>query len=133
LNTLSTFLRYESWFLIVGLLLIVAYQLLTGRINTDGLLYEKGEKSQFSPGRLQLLVMTVGIAFYYFLQVLEQPEPKKFPELPGTLLLILAGSNLFYLGSKLSSLLGEKLNSLLPRLQAGSQIQNKTNEKSNTE
>jgi hypothetical protein len=123
LITLSTFLRYELWILLVGLLLIVGYQLLTGRINTEGLLYEKGEKSQFSPGRLQLLIFTIGVAFYYFLKVLEQPAPttleeKTLPELPKEFLLILGGSNLFYLGSKLAPLIGEKIESLLRRLRA---------------
>jgi hypothetical protein len=123
LITLSTFLRYELWILLVGLLLIVGYQLLTGRINTDGLLSEKGTKGNFSPGRLQLLIFTIGVAFYYFLKVLEQPAPttleeKTLPELPTEFLLILGGSNLFYLGSKLAPLIGEKIESLLRRLRA---------------
>jgi hypothetical protein len=123
LNTLSTFLRYELWILLVGLLLIVGYQLLTGRINTDGLLSEKGTKGGFSPARLQLLIFTVGIAFYYFIKVVDQTSPtalekKALPELPTEFLLILTGSNLFYLGSKLAPLIGEKIESLLRRLRA---------------
>ncbi len=95
--------------------LAVSYQMLTGIINTDGLLYKKNGSRSLSPGRLQLLVLTVGSAFYYLMLVLGTPESKKLPELPDEFLMILGGSNLFYIGGKLYSLFEDKLDSLLLR------------------
>jgi hypothetical protein len=51
--------------------------------------------------------------------VLSHPGAAKFPEIPKELLLVLGGSNLFYLGSKLSSLIGDKLSLMSSRVQGG--------------
>ena len=118
MNTLSAVRHYEIWSFLLGVVTIVAYQLLTGKINMNGLLYEKNSRHGFSPGRLQLLLFTLGGAVYYVLRVLGNPELGKFPEVPNEFLLLLGGSNVFYLGGKFYSLLSEKLDSFLPRLQA---------------
>ncbi len=117
MSSLSTVLRYELWFFIVVLALIVTYQLLTRKINMEWLLYD--DERNFSPGRLQLLMSTLAVASYYLLEVLSHPGAAKFPEIPNDLLLILGGSNLFYLGGKLSSLIEDKLGSMSSRAQSG--------------
>ena len=53
-----------------ALLLVVAFKLLSGQINTRGLLEDK-ETGTFSPGRLQLLILTLGGASFYFFQIKE--------------------------------------------------------------
>jgi hypothetical protein len=100
----------------IGLALIVVYQLMTGKINMNGLLHD-GSDGGFSPGRLQLLVFTIGGAFYYFLLVLDNVEQATFPEIPNELLLVLGGSNSFYLASKTYSLFRDRFDSSLSRTQ----------------
>jgi hypothetical protein len=96
----------------IGLALIVVYQLMTGKINMNGLLHD-GSDGDFSPGRLQLRVFTIGGAFYYFLLVLDNVEQATFREIPNELLLVLGGSNSFYLVSKAYSLFRDRFDSSL--------------------
>ena len=99
---------------------IVAVQLLTGRINTKNLLYgrkndtgdlivgpdgkthgrKKDDTLYFSPDRVQLLLFTLGAAFYYLTQVLNNPNPGTFPPLPDSWPAVVGGSNALYLGGK---------------------------------
>ena len=84
---------------------VVAVQLLTGQISTDGLFRSdgsgsRGENGQFSPVRVQLLVSTLGAAFYYLSQVMTNPNPGTFPPIPATWPALLGGSHLLYLGGK---------------------------------
>ena len=116
MHALSTLIRYEMWALVISLALIVGYQLITGRINTKGLLYEDGH---FSASRVQLLVFTVGGALYYLLLVMENPDPVKFPDVPNELLLILGGSHTLYQGRRLASLISDKLGAFMSRTGAG--------------
>ena len=109
MNSLTTILRYEIWIFLAVLAAVVAYQLLTGSINTRGLLRDKMKGRGFSPGRLQLLMATFAGAFYYVLLIFANDTPGEFPPVPDSLVLILGGSHAFYLGGKLSALLGQKL------------------------
>lgn len=115
MNALTTVLRYEIWIFLTVLAALVAYQLLTGRINTRGLLRDKMSGREFSPGRLQLLMATVGGALYYVLLIFANEKPGEFPEVPSSLLLLVGGSHAFYLGGKVSSLLAQKLGLSSPR------------------
>lgn len=119
MNALATLMRYEIWFLLIGLVLIVGYQLVTRQINTRGLLDEDGG-DRFSPAQLQLLLFTIGGAFYYLMLVIDNPKPGTFPEVPNELVLILGGSHAFYHAGNLSSLVKQKLGSLLSRTRSGS-------------
>lgn len=100
MKSLSIFVRYEIWLLILGLIFVVGYQLLTGRINTKKLLHNK-TTDRPSPGRVQLLMLTLVGALYYLLTTAE--NPRELPDIPNELLLILGGSNLIYLTGKASS------------------------------
>jgi hypothetical protein len=115
MNTFATVLRYEIWILLTVLAAVVTYQFLTGRINTRGLLRDKMGGRALSPGRLQLLMATIGGALYYLLLMLSNEKPDEFPEVPSWLLLGLGGSHAFYLGGKLSALLRQVLGLSSPR------------------
>lgn len=103
MNALVTFVRIEIWFLLLSFMLVVAYQILIGKINIRGLLFEKNSIGSFSTVRVQLLLFTLIGAVYYILQVSD--NPKEFPKDTQELLLILGGSNMVYLGGKSYSLL----------------------------
>lgn len=107
METLALTLRIEIWIFLIGLAVIVVYRMLTGAINTKGLLLDKGSDSGFSPARLQLLISTVVVAFYYIGQALSNTNTGRFPTIPNQMLLILAGSHTFYLGSKTVALILE--------------------------
>lgn len=115
MNALATVLRYEIWIFLTVLAAIVAYQLVTGRIRTRGLLRDKMNGRALSPGRLQLLMATAAGALYYLLLIFANEKPGEFPEVPRALLLLVGGSHVFYLGGKLSALLTQKLGLSLPR------------------
>lgn len=106
MDTLSTILRYELFFVLAALAGIIAYRLLTRQINTKGLLRDKVGGRVVSPGRLQMLIVTFIIAIYY---VVEMFETRTLPEIPGEFLLALGGSHLLYLGGKVYGLLAGKL------------------------
>jgi len=101
MSTLSEVLRYEMLFLLIGLIVIIAYRLLTGGINTTGLLLDKTGGRAVSPGRLQMLIVTMSIAIYYLFIVFDNEKPGEFPDMPDQFLLALGGSHVLYLGGKL--------------------------------
>ena len=102
--TLMTFARYEIGFFLASLTAVVAFQLLTGRINTRGIISEKTKDGLggVSPARLQLLLFTGAFAFYVLSQVVKF---RQFPEIETKWLLILGGSHSVFLGGKGLSLL----------------------------
>ena len=116
MNTLSTVLRYEVFFALTALVVIIAYRLLTGQINTRGLLRDKVGGRAISPGRLQLLIVTLLIIIYYVMKVL---ETKKFPNMPQEFVLALGGSNLVFLGGKFYGLLASKFETAITRIAGG--------------
>jgi hypothetical protein len=105
MNTLSTVLRYDMFFILAGLILIVGLRMVTGKINTYGLITDKTTR-KISPGRLQMLMVTLLIATYYVVTVMQE---NKLPALSQEYLLALGGSHLFYLGGKSYSVLARKL------------------------
>lgn len=87
--------------------LIVLFGLLTGAINTNGLLKDKASPGGFSPVRLQLLILTIAaIAQFLYSADFSQKAPAKFPEVNETLLYLLAGSQAVYLTGKGNSIFG---------------------------
>jgi hypothetical protein len=98
-----SFVIFETWLILAGLAFIVTYRLLTGKINLRWLLYEDSATGKYSPGRVQLLVVTIASSSYYLLQTLH--DPSRFPVIPPELVLVTGGGNLIYLIGKFSSLL----------------------------
>jgi hypothetical protein len=102
---LAQLVKWEIGILLIALAGIIVVQMLTGQIDISGLLRDKtrkkpGQNDSFSPARLQLFIFTLGSAFYYFSQVLNNPSLNQFPPLPQSWPAILGGSHLFYLGGK---------------------------------
>jgi hypothetical protein len=87
---------------------MIAFQLLTGRINMGGLLRDK-TNGQPSPGRMQLLLVTLAVAGAYIgamlgaapVEILIKPAAHgSLPELNDWVLEALGGSSLTYAGGK---------------------------------
>ncbi len=102
MEQLIPLIRFEVWLILGGLALVVAYKMLTGRINMQGLFDDK-VTHELSPGRVQLLVLTLVGAAYYLLLVAQQPPDGSLPPVPEEVLLLVGGSNLVYLGAKARS------------------------------
>jgi hypothetical protein len=101
MSTLMTVVRYEIIFLLAAFAAVIAYQIVTGRINTRGLLSDTGNVG-LSPARLQLLMLTLGVAFYVLGKVLAYAAEgaPRFPEIDPNVLVVLGGSHALYLGAK---------------------------------
>jgi len=109
----TTVLRYEVLLFLGALALIIFYQLLTGKINMRRLLFAKGRSaagpstrrrtSGLSPSRIQLLIVSIGVAIYLLAEALR--DPSRFPEIPTGLLLLMAGSEFLYLTRKANKLM----------------------------
>jgi hypothetical protein len=95
---LAVFLRVEIGFLLGALVLIVVLQSLTGKINLAGML-DDGETGNISPARVQLLAATFLGALLYLGAAMQSP-PGQLPAVPESVLLLVGGSNLVYLGLK---------------------------------
>lgn len=102
MSFLAQFVKYEIVLLLSAFLVVIIFQMLTGRINTKRLLDDKSTKS-ISPSRIQQLIFTLITAMYYLF--LSYKNPSSFPEIPDTLLYLMSGSSLFYLGSKARTIL----------------------------
>jgi hypothetical protein len=72
----------------------------------DGLL--RSDDGSLSPGRIQLLVLTVLTALQYLLTVLH--DPSHLPPISMGLVMALGGSQSIYLGAKAWSMLGKRNN-----------------------
>lgn len=97
MDALTAFIRIEIWVLLVALAAVVTYKLLTGSINTRGILRDK-VTGEFSLGRLQMLIFTLAGAALYVRLVLGSPT--EFPRVPEALVWLVGGSNFVYLGGK---------------------------------
>ena len=86
-------LRYELWFFVGGLAILIGYRLLTRAINTDCLMNSKTAGGGYSPARLQLLLFTLGSAIYYAYLCY---QAKAFATVPPAIQAALGGSNALY-------------------------------------
>lgn len=106
MDSLVTFVRFEVWIFVLGLMFIVGYQILTGKINAKEMLFDKeNNNGTVSPGRVQLLMLTMISAIYYISKVVNNQNPEQLPAVPEELIWVLAGSNTVYLGGKARSIL----------------------------
>jgi hypothetical protein len=102
---------WEGIILLGGFFGVIFWRLFTGEISLDGLLYgsrrdrsnDLGYSAFFSPGRTQMLIVTIVTAGYYLLQVIH--DPTTFPKIPVAWTVALGGSQAIYLGGKAQSML----------------------------
>ncbi len=87
---------------VVALISIVAVKMFVGQITLSGLIHDK-ETNTLSPGRLQLLVVTLIGALSYYSKIIGADDLTTFPPVPTELLIVLGVSNAGYLGGKLYS------------------------------
>ena len=105
----ATLARWEGLILIWGLFGVVFWKLATGEIALDELFDEhiRGAKgrytSQVSAGRVQTFLVTICVAGYYLLQVIQNPH--QLPDIPTAMVGALAGSHALYLGDKAITML----------------------------
>ena len=114
METLATALRYEMSILLLLLIGIIGYKLLVQQINVTGLLLDKTGGRVVSPGRLQMLVITLSIALYYMFLVLDAEDKGTFPDMPNEFLLALGGSHFIYLSGKLYGFLATRFGLTAP-------------------
>jgi hypothetical protein len=102
---------WEGIIVVGGLFGVIAWRLFTGGITLRCLLRgdridrrsPTGYSSFFSPGRAQMLVVTVLLAGYYLIQVMH--DPTTFPKMPTSWVVALGSSHAIYLGGKVQSML----------------------------
>jgi hypothetical protein len=100
---IASLVRLEMWLFLLGLAVLVAYALLTGRIPTRGLLCDDPAARQLSPNRIQLLLLTLAGAFSYMWLVargIASGTLVDMPRVPNEVLLVVGSSNLGYLAGK---------------------------------
>lgn len=99
-------IRWELEVFLAALALVVALQLVTGRIRTRGLLHGRitgrswGRDAYLSPERIQLLLFTLGAAAHYLSLAVDGARAGTLPPVPDAWLPILGGSNALYLVGK---------------------------------
>jgi hypothetical protein len=93
--TLVSVARLEVSFILIGMAIVVAYQMLTGRINVRGLLSDT-EDGSFSVSRAQLLVLSL-VGLILFIARVAGSQIGTLPDVPQELLLVVGGSNGVYL------------------------------------
>lgn len=120
MNALSTVLRYELLFMLMAFILVISYRLLTRGINTDGMLRDKTNGRAVSAGRLQMLVVTLGIAIYYVMMVVQNKNSGSLPNMPNEFLMAMGGSHGIYLSGKVYGMLANKLHLAASKIVAGS-------------
>jgi hypothetical protein len=103
MDWLAMVFLWEATIILVALATLVVYKGITGRINLVGLLRDK-ETNQLSPGRVQLLVLTLVGAGTYLTQVAQAP-PATLPEFSEETLGAVAVSQGLYLSGKSLQLL----------------------------
>jgi len=93
---------WEVTLFLAALIGVVAFQLMTGRINTRKLLSAKtgNARGGISPERVQLLISTLAAAAYYVMQVSGSARSGQLPDIPATWPAAIGGSNLIYLAGK---------------------------------
>lgn len=100
------FLACMNLIFISALALLVSMRLLSGQINTAGLLHQTNLRTHqldFSPARVQLLLVTLYLALDYLLKVIAHPD--HFPDFSHQLLILQGGSSSGYLLAKFRALL----------------------------
>ena len=95
----SKILSIEAAGFVYALAFLVAYGLLTSRINVQGLLLDKSGTGRLRPERLQLLVATLGFAAKYINDL--STTTSSLPHIEPAYLYLLGGSHGIYVARKI--------------------------------
>jgi sulfite exporter TauE/SafE len=107
MRTLATLARWEGIILLLSFGVVTVWRLLASG-SFAGLI--RSSDGTLSPGRIQLLVLTVMTALQYVLATIA--DPSHLPSLPSNLEMALGGSQALYLGAKAWSTFAPKRNNL---------------------
>ncbi|MGI8741916.1 MAG: hypothetical protein ACR2NN_04985 [Bryobacteraceae bacterium] len=91
-----TVARWEVIVLVTGFGVITFWKLMTGGFRLEGLL--RAQDGTFSPGRAQLLVLTIFTAIQYAMQIMQ--DSSHLPTVPSVFVMALAASQAMYLAGK---------------------------------
>lgn len=102
MTTLQAAIRLVGMLWLLALAALVALGMLTGTINTRGLLSEKRgpARGRISPERVQLLLATLAAASTYVNQAVVGAGTGNLPEVPDVWLALMGGSYGIYLAGK---------------------------------
>jgi hypothetical protein len=101
MRMLEAVARWETILMIAGFGAVIGWRLMRSAAF-DGLL--RASDGTFSPGRVQMLVATLGAAGQYLLAVLHNPQ--HLPTIPPGMLMAVGGSHAMYLGLKAWNIFG---------------------------
>jgi hypothetical protein len=87
--------------LVLGFIAVTLWKIFTQSISLSGLLCDA--QGNFSPGRAQMLMVSLLVALQYLGQVMHKPTA--FPEIPSFWLAALGASQGIYLGGKAQDIL----------------------------
>ena len=93
--SLTRILHLEVLAFLYSLAAILGYQMLTGRINTAGLLQRKDGSGQTSPERVQLLLATIAAAANYLSEI-TRSSGGSLPDVSNNWLYLMGGSSGLY-------------------------------------
>jgi hypothetical protein len=91
-------LHFELLGFLYALAGVVLFQIVTRRINLEGVITHKDGSEQISPERIQLLLATIGAGAAYLGQV--APASGKLPEIGPEWLYLMGGSSGIYVARK---------------------------------
>jgi hypothetical protein len=103
MQLIASLARWEIIALIVSFGIITLWKLFQSA-SFDGLI--RSSDGTLSPGRTQLLVITILTALHYLLQTIS--DPSHLPTIPANLVMVLGGSQTVYLGAKAWSIFDPK-------------------------
>jgi hypothetical protein len=105
METLTSLATWGVLALFGGFFALIFWRILTGHISLQGLFLgdRRDDSVYFSPGRVQLLIVTIISALHYLLQVIQNPT--SFPAVPQSWIAALGASQSVYLGGKAISML----------------------------
>jgi hypothetical protein len=93
--SITRVLHFELLGFLCALAAVVVYQMLTGRINLNGLLAQKNRTGQTSPERIQLLIATLAAAASYLTEVAKNTGGT-MPDVSNNWLYLMGGSSGIY-------------------------------------
>lgn len=103
MEVVATLARWEMILLIPAFAVVTLYRLFQSA-NFAGLL--RAGDGTFSPGRAQMLLLTVFTALQYLLETIH--DPTHLPPISSNLVMALGGSHAVYLGAKAWGIFGPK-------------------------